>query len=145
MTQIAELTGRARETIRKRLRGLKPVAKDGKTLWYAPREALPLLFGASGLDLSAERARLAKEQADGIAMRNAATRAELVLPNAKDQTIIALDAVISAQFRPLGSRVAPALAAEPTVAGCRQIIDDAVAATLHELADAAERAAGAGA
>ena len=52
ITQLRELTGRHATTIRKRLKGLKPLAKDGRTIWYAPREALPLLFGIGGLDLT---------------------------------------------------------------------------------------------
>lgn len=60
ITQLHELTGRTKATVRKRLKDLKPIAKDGRTIWYAPREALSLLFGIGGLDLTAERARLSR-------------------------------------------------------------------------------------
>lgn len=140
ITQLGELTGRARETIRKRLNGLKPVAKDGKTIWYAPREALPLLFKKGGLDLTDERARLAKEQADAQELKNAISRGDLVLPDATDHATIALATAISARFQALGTRLAPTLAAEGKAAGCQEIVDEAVRQALLELAEAAEKA-----
>ena len=82
MTQLAELTGRAHETVSKLLReaGLEPAARDGRTLYFTPRLALPVIFEiGTGLSLEAERARLAREQADGQAIKNAVSRAELVL------------------------------------------------------------------
>jgi phage terminase Nu1 subunit (DNA packaging protein) len=140
LTQLQELTGRHPTTIRKRLSGLKPIAKDGRTIWYAPREALPLLVGSAGLDLTAERARLAKEQADGQELKNALARADLVLPDAMDRATIALATAVSSRLQAIGTRTAPALAVERSVPGCQKIVDAAVDQALHELADAADEA-----
>ena len=140
ITQLHELTGRARATIRRRLEDLEPTARDGRTVWYAPREALPLLFGIGGLDLTAERARLAKEQADGQELKNALARADLVLPDAMDRATIALATAVSSRLQAIGTRTAPALAAEGKVAGCQKIVDEAVAQALLELSEAADKA-----
>jgi len=81
MTQLSELTGCAKETVSKRLReaGLEPADHDGRTLYFVPRLALPVIYEiGKGLSLDAERARLAREQADGKAMQNAVSRGELV-------------------------------------------------------------------
>ena len=140
ITQLRELTGRHATTIRKRLKGLKPLAKDGRTIWYAPREALPLLFGIGGLDLTAERARLAKEQADGQELKNALARADLVLPDAMDRATIALATAVSSRLQAIGTRTAPALAVERKVPGCQKIVDEAVDQALLEISEAADEA-----
>jgi hypothetical protein len=140
ISQLHELTGRTPRTVRKRLNGLKPIAKDGRTVWYAPREALPLLVGIGGLDLTAERARLAKEQADGQELKNALARGDLVLPDAMDRATIALATAVSSRLQAIGTRTAPALAVEGSVPGCQKIVDGAVDQALHELSETADKA-----
>lgn len=140
MTQLMEMSGRARETVRKRLAGLKPCASDGKTAWYSAREALPRLFNQGGLDLTAERARLAKEQADAQELKNALSRGDVVLPDAMDRSTIALATAVSARLQSIGTRTAQALAAEATAAGCQEIVDEAVEQALLELVKSADQA-----
>jgi len=141
MTQLRQLTGCSQPTLKKRLGGLEPSARDGRTIWYEAREALPRIFGVGGLDLTSERARLASEQADAQELKNALSRGELVPPDTMDQAMVALSTAISARLQSMGTRTAQALAAETSAAGCQGIVDEAVGQTLHELVEEAEKAA----
>ena len=80
LNQLVRLTGRNYRTIKKRLEGLEPLREDGKSIFYDPKEALPLIYEVPDQadDLSDERARLAREQADAQALKNAEARGELV-------------------------------------------------------------------
>ena len=86
-TQLTELTGISPRTVRSRLTesGMKPARMDGRTTWWEPREALPVLYKISGsgtngesLDLTTERARESKERADKLGLENAVTRGNLL-------------------------------------------------------------------
>ena len=55
---------------------------------------------------------------------------------------IALATVVGSRFQGLGARTGTALAAASTPARCQEIVDQAVAEALHELADAAGDAKG---
>lgn len=46
ISELSDVTGFAKETVTKRLRaaGVHPVREDGRTLWFAPQEALPALY-----------------------------------------------------------------------------------------------------
>ena len=143
ITDLEQLTGLRRETIRKRLKAepaLEPVAKDGRTVWYPARESLERVYLGEDLDLTRERARLAKEQADAQELKNAQARRELIPPEETDRAVIALATVVSSRMQGLGVALAPKIAAEENAAACQEIIDDAVAKALHELADAAAEA-----
>ena len=85
LNQLQQLTGRSYRTIKARLEKLEPSSRDGKTIFYSPREALPLLFedvvriedGGEDLDedgkrlkpyerLTLQRIRFEKARADKI-------------------------------------------------------------------------------
>jgi phage terminase Nu1 subunit (DNA packaging protein) len=80
-----------------------------------------------GLDLVAERARLAKEQADAQAMKNARERGELVLAAPYTNAIIGLIEGCKARLARVGASVAKGDAA------LRVRIDTAVEDALEEL------------
>ena len=67
-------------TITRRLEGkVKPCRRDRRSIFYRPKEVLPVLYGAPEVvPLMEERARLAREQADGQALRNLEVRGDLV-------------------------------------------------------------------
>ncbi|MHC4934126.1 MAG: hypothetical protein ACYTGV_18285, partial [Planctomycetota bacterium] len=118
----------------------EPVARDGRTIWYPATAALERVYLGEELDLTRERARLAKEQADAQELKNAQARGELIPPEEMDRAVIALNTVVSSRMQGLGVALAPKLAAEGNRAHCQEIVDGAVATALHELADAATEA-----
>ena len=69
LADLEKLTGCTYKTLVKRLKDLSPVEKASKALYYDSREALPLIYQSNNsgtLDLTKEKARLAKVQADKI-------------------------------------------------------------------------------
>lgn len=80
-----------------------------------------------GLDLVAERARLAKEQADAQAMKNARERGELVLAEPYTNAVVGLIEGCKARLARVGASVAKG------DAGLRVRIDTAVEDALEEL------------
>lgn len=133
-SQLAELTGFRRETIRRRLEGLDTTRTDGRTLYYSPRTALAKIYGQAGsADLDAQKMRLAKEQADGQELKNKKTRAELIPASDNAATIIGLATLVSQRMQGVGPKVAPLAHTAETVAEAESIISEA----LTELADSA--------
>jgi len=147
LTQLAELTGRAKDTVSKllRLAGLEPVARDGRSLYFVPRLALPVIYGiGTGLSLEAERARLANQQADAQAMKNAVTRGELLSVDETEATMVAVSTAIRAALLALESKLAPALDGAETIVQRAAVIREHVHEALSMLAalgDAAQAAA----
>lgn len=85
ISEIAEFSGRTFRTVKRRIEeaGLAPVRRTKKSDLYDSRAAFDLFRPAlpqpsEDLDLNAERARLAKEQADKTALENAARRGQMV-------------------------------------------------------------------
>lgn len=137
-SQLAELTGFRRETIRRRLEGLDTTRTDGRTLYYSPRTALAKIYGQAGsADLDAHKMRLVKEQADGQELKNAKTRAELIPASDHAATVIGLATLVSQRFQGVGPMVAPLAHTAATVAEAESIISEAISEALTELADSA--------
>lgn len=135
ISQLHQLTGRSRETIRRRLEGLEPAARDGKTIWYEAREALPRIAGGEGLDLSAERARLAREQADAQEMKNAVARGELVPADQIEGAWVALLSGVRTRLLAVCGKAAPTAHAAETIAATEEAIRIVLIEALEELAD----------
>lgn len=91
--------------------------------------------GPAGDDLTAERARLAREQADHYALKNAAARLEL-LPRA-DITRVVTEAFqrVRDQLTSLPARLSAPLARVTDPAEIRSRLSDAIHVTLAELAE----------
>jgi hypothetical protein len=137
ITQIAELTGRAKETVSRLLRaaGVSPADQDGRTLYFDPRVALPVVFEVGqGLSLDAERARLAKEQADAKAMENAVTRGELLSRTEQEGLLVAVATTIRGALLAFEARLAPALDGAATIAQRAVVIREHVHEALSALA-----------
>lgn len=89
--QLTELTGKAYRTLKNKMdaAGIQPAGvaegPGGANLWES-KEVLPALYAGTvsvdgdgrALDLNAERARLAKEQADKVELDNAERRKRLL-------------------------------------------------------------------
>ena len=81
----------------------------------------------AGLDLTAERARLAKEQADAMEMRNAATRGELI-PRA--EVVAGMQGALAycrARLLALPDKAAPLVAAEADPRAVRDVLAELAA------------------
>ncbi|WP_171966494.1 terminase small subunit [Mariprofundus micogutta] len=83
------MTGKAPRTIKKRLTEakLEPVRQEGRTALYGSVDALAALYpqeaakrptGSSDIDIDVEKARETKARADGLEIKNAVSRRELV-------------------------------------------------------------------
>ncbi len=136
LSQLARLTGRAPATIRERLEGLEPIAQDGRTRWYEPQAALGRIYGGSGKDLTSERARLACEQADKLAMENAETRGELVPGALVESWLVKLLSGVVVRLRALAAKAAPEAHGAASIAEVEAIIRRHQDEALAELAEA---------
>ncbi len=82
ITDLADMCGMHRETVRKRLRDLPKAEGNGREVCYDSVEALPRLYRVNGhggpLDLSEERAKLAKSQTERVSLDVQRLQAELL-------------------------------------------------------------------
>lgn len=95
-------------------------------------------------DLTKERARLAAEQADAAAMKNAQARKELVLVEDVVKVVGDEYAAVRAKLLGMPAKLAPMVAAAKSKAEAQQIIDAEVRETLSELAYAGDPGAESG-
>ena len=82
LTEAANYTGMVWRTVRKRVQeaGLRPIEHSKKSHLYDSKALLPLLYqkkAPAGLDLTAERAKLAQEMARKLERQNDAEDAKL--------------------------------------------------------------------
>lgn len=87
-----------------------------------------------GLDLVQERARLAAEQADATAMKNAVTRAELVPAGDVERVFGALVTSARERFLSLPHKAAPLVIGKATPAEAQAVLTDLVHEALSILA-----------
>jgi len=135
ITQLHELTGKARETITKRLEGrLKPTRRDGRTIYYSPRAALPLIYlDEEQLDPGQERAKFDRSRNEGQELKNAVDRAELVPASAVVRTWAAKVVMVKSRMRALPAQAA-ALIPGFTAAMARRLAE-LIERALTDLAD----------
>lgn len=88
-----------------------------------------------GLDLVAERARLAKEQADAQAMKNAIQRGELIPRPDVVAAWTAVFAHVRARLLALPSKAAPAVVGLSALPEVKEVLSDHVEEALAELAE----------
>jgi phage terminase Nu1 subunit (DNA packaging protein) len=134
---LATELGRDRRTISAALRTVPPDGKSGRYNAWRLSTAMEALGGRDGakLDLTTERARLAKLRADAIAMKNAQMRGEL-LPFAEVlATNQAILSAVRARLLALPSRLAQpsALASDP--AEVQELLRVAIYDVLTELSE----------
>jgi phage terminase Nu1 subunit (DNA packaging protein) len=138
VSDLEQLTGLRRETLRKRLKAepaVKAAAKDGRTVWYPARAALERVYLGEALDLTRERARLAKEQADKLEMENAQARGELVPGDQVEAWGVRLAGEIRTKCLAVPSRAAPAVFGLKTIAEVEATLRRFQTEALEALAD----------
>jgi phage terminase Nu1 subunit (DNA packaging protein) len=135
ITDCAWLARCAKETASKRLKeaGVEPVRQDGRTIYYDPREAVPVLLGVEKLDLSAERARLAKEQADAQQMKNAELRGEMVLGSEVEVFLAGLFSAVRMKVLAVPAKAAPEAHGAGSIAETESVIRGFLVETLETL------------
>jgi phage terminase Nu1 subunit (DNA packaging protein) len=89
--------------------------------------------GEDGLDLTAERARLAKEQADAQEMKNARERADLLPRDDVHLSVTESFTRVRAKLLSLPSKLAPMVFSLATLAEVRDVITKAINEALAEL------------
>lgn len=97
-----------------------------------------------GLDLVAERARLAKEQADGLAMKNAITRGQMIPAEAAVRVVGESCSTIRTHFLAMPSNAAPRLFRCKSIAELQEMLMGLVVQALAELSIGFERLANPG-
>ena len=139
ISQLAELCGMDRRTITARLDGkLEPERRDGKTVLYVARAALPVIYQTGeGLSLEAERARLAKEQADAKAMENEVTRGTHAPTDQTGEALIALASNTQRKLLAVPARVAAIAFASESTHEVEQVIRGGIEEALADLCEAA--------
>ena len=87
------------------------------------------------LDLTAERARKEKEQADQLAMKNAQMRGELLVREDVDAAVTSAFARVKARMTNVPSKVAPMMMGLETPAEAEALVRKAVYEALRELSE----------
>ena len=142
-SEIAYLARMKHETARRRLAeaGLEPVRTDGRSVYFDPRDALPVLLGVGKLDLSAERARLDRARAELAELDLAAKRGEYVRGEDVDAFTMGLVSTFAKALQAMPSKAAPEVRVTASDAEAEAILAAYRDEALSGLADAA-RAAG---
>ncbi len=136
ISRLADLSGKSRATVVKRLQPLKPTP-DGPSLLYESREALPYIFcldNQSDLKLSAERARLARHQANKTSLEEALMCQELIPADEVQHTWEGMVANARARHLSLPSKSAHLVIAADSFTEVEEILKDQVYEALNELA-----------
>jgi len=94
--------------------------------------------GSGDLDLVAERARLAKEQADQAALKNAQLRGELIPAADHEESLIALASGVALRIRAVPTRAAPEVRLATTDREAEELLRRFIDEALEELADAGD-------
>ena len=137
ISQLSVLTGKARETITKRLENIS-FTKDGKSKLFESVEALPLIYdldSQSAYDLQAERARLSHHQANCEALREKQLRKELIPVNEVEEQWTKLISNFRAKMLSLPTKTAHRIAQTSDHAEIEEILKIAVHDSLLELAN----------
>ena len=122
--------------IEKRGRGKYDLEEARRQYILHIREVAAGRSSAGELDLSNERARLAKEQADAKEMENAVERGDLVYIEDVAKRFEDGLTKVRAKLLAIPSKVAPECHAAATVVEVQSLIDDSIREALNELGQA---------
>ncbi len=134
---IAAELGHTHRTVSAALKGVPHDGKDGRyKAWHMTTVLAALADRATpdALDLTAERARLAKAQADDREMKNDLARGELITVAEFHLMVTAAFARVRAKLLALPSKMAPWVMSAKTAAEAQAMLRDTVHDALNELA-----------
>lgn len=148
INQLCQLTGSSYRTIKKRLSRLDPISEDGRTLFFDPKRALPMIYGpaisadedpldAMVLDPVRQSARLAKARADKTELEIKILKREMIPAPEVETEWSALVIAFRAKMLTISSKAAQTITAAGkkdfhVVKGC---IDELIYEALNELKD----------
>lgn len=135
-----------RRTVAKRMEPVRPVRVEGVAKYYAMVDAAPALVdparrgprafeGGNVLNLEAERARLAKEQADKTAMENGRLRGDLLPADQVTRAVTGAFARVRARMLSLPTKAAPRAVGKESLAEVQALLAGYVEEALAELAE----------
>jgi len=135
--EAAEVAGLSRRHLRRLDTSDDPPPRDGEGR-YPPREfgrwlQRRIVSESGTLDLDAERARLAKEQADKIAMENARRREILVDSERVREWWRAIVTTARKRLLVIPKRVAPNVMGAASLPAVRDVLETEIYAALNEL------------
>lgn len=155
LNQLCTLTGMTYRTLKKKLAEVDPAEGDEEnTLLYKPNEVLPIIYGivdASGeeievekkiYDLTNERARLAKFQADKAELEVSVIKGNLIPAEQVEHGWSKMAAAFRSKILGIPSKVAPQVAAEGDVRVIEQLLRTECNEALSELSEYDPRVAG---
>jgi hypothetical protein len=137
---LATEFGIDRRTVTRRLDGIPPAREvGGSPVWDLANVAVALAGhaqpAAGELDLTEERARKAKEEADRLEMMNAQMRGELLLRGDVDAAVAGAFARVRARIIGIPAKVAPVVAIMDSPAEVQGVLREAVYEALRELSE----------
>jgi hypothetical protein len=136
LSDLERLTGFDRRTLRKRLAGLEPAETDGRTVRFESRLALARCYVGEELDLARQRARLAREQADAQAMKNAVERGELERVEVMETFCVQILSAVAQRLDAVPAQAAPDAHGAKSIAACEGVIKRFIHDARREIADA---------
>lgn len=136
-TQLGEMLHMKPGTVRNRLAkaGVKPCQESGNERRFDSLEALGALLAGERLDYTAERARLAKEQADAQELKNAELRGELLPRADHEEVVISLASAVALRLDALPSKAGPEVRATGSDAEAEAVLRTFLDEAAVELAD----------
>jgi hypothetical protein len=125
LNQLEQLTGISYRTLKKRLVDLDPSFKDGNSIFYDPKEALPLIYKATeekripfglgfdptGLDPQTEKAKLDKARREKILIETRILKKELIPADQVENTWADIAVAIRSKILGMPTKIAPKVAA----------------------------------
>lgn len=134
MSELARISGKKPETIKKRLGELSPSREDGRTLYYRPREALPLIFQSD--DPQAEKARLDRARADLAEHDLALKRREALDATEVEEAWTETLSALRNRLLAIPGKAAPHAAQAASTHEAQEAIREEIEAALAELSQA---------
>lgn len=135
VNQLSKLTGVDRRTIDRRLKGLAPQKNGNRVKLYDAKIALKKILnpGGSGLDLTQEKARLSKLQADKVQLEVSKLRGELIEVKQVKEQAFNSGRRVRDRILNIPSRISHELAAETDPFKVEVLLTQALTEALLEL------------
>lgn len=140
MSQLSEVTGVDRRTVKSRLEGVEPYRKNGQAVEYDAREVIPLVIGVEKADdkniykqLQKEQIRTERAKAEKIELEVAKTKGELVSIEDVCRTVGKEYTYVRSSILSLPVKLAKSISLENDPAVCRSMLKQEVDEILKHL------------